>query len=170
MAQQVTLNYHGVEGVGRNVTEAKKDAGRTIQKIVARLTPAIYSHRGHSVVVYPNSCGGTNYTLIHPDTDGQSYSCSCGGEYTETIADAVRHLLSITRQIGEYDVPEWVPGSIDRRELIGDWKRHDAFQRAYRVAEKAGDPDPHGWACRHQYEDVFQLPLEHWTGLANAEA
>lgn len=141
---KIKIDYFGVPGEGRTVKEAKQDAGRKIEQIVQNLSPRIYSHRGHSVVIY-RTTEGEAYDLIHPDSEGCRHSTSFGGDVEES---AIAHLLQITRQAGEFDIPDWVPNEMHPR-LTSDWKSNDAFQRAYRAAEGAGEANPHQWACEN---------------------
>lgn len=154
MSTRISLTYYGVDGAGRTVTEAKRDAGRRIEKIVAHLYPAIFSYRGHSVVIY-RTTDGYSYSLIHPESSGAIHSSSsCGDDRHESMACAISHLLSITRREGEMDVPEWAASYLDVRSLHSEWACSDAFQRAYRAAEASGlaDHNAHRWACEHRHE------------------
>lgn len=150
MAKQITLDYYGVEGTGRTVTEAKRDAGERIKRIVRHLSPRIYSWRGYSVVISPNE-HGAQYTLIHPDSDGSVHSCSLCADMDDATKSAVKHMLSVARQVGDMTMPEWIDADL-AAQLEREWRDNDAFQVAYRYAEAYEESDPHGWACNHRAE------------------
>lgn len=156
----VTIDYFGVEGSGKNVTEAKRDAGAKIQQLVKHCHPRMYSRRGEHVVIYPDPHGGGWYSLLHADGDGETISSSSCVSFRDAEESGVRHLLSNVRAIGDFDVPAWARRIIrDVPALIRDWKDNDAFQRAYRHAEtlrvdEMDGMDPHRWACT--YRDRFR--------------
>lgn len=144
----VRIEYFGVDGEGRNVTEAKKNAGKKLDRIVRNLSPSVFCHKGHTLVVYPNAAGCFSYTFTHPNTEGYVAFCSCGGESRDdVIASGIVHLLSITRNEGEFDIPGWAECYLDCKSVRKEWAGNDAFQRAYRHAQEQGEPDPHQWAC-----------------------
>jgi hypothetical protein len=157
MASSVTVTHYGIEATGRNVTEAKRSAGREIERIVKNLYPRIYCYRGYSVVIYPTTCGFA-YSIVGPDREGwQAGASMCPGSRDDATNRAVCHLLDITRRIGEYDIPEWARGLIDdEQQTLADWRSNDAWQRAYRHAESIGETDPHSWACHNSRQDQFQ--------------
>lgn len=153
----VTVTHYGVSGTGRTVTEAKRDAGRKIERMMDS-SPQCYCWRGYSVVFYQSAEDGA-YFLIRPDNDGRRFECcSCS---IESVQDnALRHLLDSARIAGEYELPDWLPAAFVRehgRGIIANWKRNDAFQAAYRHAQSIGAADPHSWACDHDRDPQFAV-------------
>lgn len=150
----VTVDYYGVPGTGRTVTEAKKDAGRKIEKALA-FRPRVYSYRGWSVAISYEP-DGASYILIHPDRDGRQDS-TCFTNQDDVVWHALHHLFQIARKDGEYEVPDWVPLPKDQvKRLVADWYSDDGFQRAFRHI-KAEHPDwdsnqCHRWGCDHHHE------------------
>jgi hypothetical protein len=147
----VTIEYFGVEGIGRNVTEAKRDAGHKLEKLARECFPRIYSWRGHSVVCYATAWGGA-YSMIHPDSDGMANGSSCASSREDAEDSGIRHLLSICRKEGEFELPSFARNHFSAAELasiIDDWRRNDEFQRRYRegVAKGMNDCDAHSYAC-----------------------
>lgn len=148
----VTVDYYGVSGTGRTVTEAKRDAGEKIKRMVNR-SPKIWAHNGHAVVFSPLA-DGWMIQFIHPDSAGRimSSQSSGGTDEEEAIYNALKHLIDMSRNVGEYPIPAWFPGHVDTKRMVGEWKHADSWQLAYRAAQAAGEPDPHQWAGWHQHE------------------
>ena len=148
MSNRITIEYFGVSGTGRTVTEAKRDAGVKLERM-AKSYPSVYAYRGASVFIVANSdCWSIRHTW--PDSEGQvCSSSSCGGSKDDAIAYGVHNLLTATRHIGEYEVPAWAKHLIDVADTIKGWRGNDAFQLAYKQAVKNNEADPHTWACQH---------------------
>jgi len=151
----VKIEYLGVEGIGPNVTKAKQDAARQVERIMGHLRPSVYSFRGYVLVCWIDKYGAS-YTIADSTDSGEKIgSCSGGLDKVECEERGIRHLLDITRTAGEFldGLPDWVPTRIVRKHATrwaSDWRSNDEFQRRYKDAESRGmNPhDCHSYAGR----------------------
>jgi hypothetical protein len=159
----VTLEYYGVIGTGKNVTEAKRDAGEQIRKALdGDYSPALIHWRQYTVLVWREPKLGWGYRISHPDAQGAeiyermwlSYS---GENREEVLLSLVKHIADIARPIGE-DPKESLPffQILHHREAVNAYRefadtcrRNDQFQRRHRHAVDVlhmASNDAHNWA------------------------
>jgi hypothetical protein len=148
----VTITYYGVDGTGRNLTEAKRDAGARIERMARHSFPRIFTHRGYTLVCYVTSCGAS-YSIAHVDTDGETVGSSSASDMHDATISGIKHLLTMVRKEGEFTFPEWAQRRLTHQQLDAiesDWRRNDRFQAAYREATAQGlaDCEAHAYACR----------------------
>lgn len=158
MSTQIKVTYFGVEGSGRTIKEAKQDAGRVIERLVANHRPEVYQHRSNTLIVYHTATGG-EYMMVDAAGEGPRYCCHAMVSFDDARICGLRHMLTNARQVGQYEVPGWVRGIIGRtptEQMIEDWRSNDGFQLAYRHAQASGigegESDWHRWACEHGAE------------------
>lgn len=146
---QVTIEYYGVSGTGRNVTEAKRDAGRKIEQALSRSVD-VRCWRGHTLVVAPTAYGAS-YVVCSPDDDGpRGLSCSCG-DFDDAWESGVRHLIDLARTRHEDTaaiLPRWIGPKLKDR-LIRDCAESDAWRDRYdaAIAEGRDCNQAHAIAC-----------------------
>lgn len=147
---QVTIDYFGMQGTGRNVTTAKKDAGA---KITAALSgdynPAIIECRGTAALIFRTPTGWMWRTIV--DEDGISHGVVYGnGGYGEKqeVVDTVRYHLA--QQAWQPEDGETPALSLDKSQRY-EFSRWVEFQLRYREAKERGmdSTDCHDYAGRN---------------------
>ena len=115
MATQVSVKYFGMDGVGRNVTEAKRDAGRKIEAALeGHYEPTIYRDGAAAVMVFRNPLHGWGHTVLTDDDGairaGRHYASMDDGTWDGAKQRALGHLaqLAWTEERG-MDVPSYLP-------------------------------------------------------------
>ena len=153
MANKVSIVYYGMDGWGRNVTEAKRDAGARIERaLTGSYTPEVYSHRGMAYLVY-RTPDGWHAAIIADETgirpNGVYGVCGCNyGDKAEAVRRALYNLAQLTWTHDDDDeAPEFVKDRSDRSDFRG-WVR---FQRRCKIARERGmnDADIHAYACEN---------------------
>lgn len=179
MSTQVSITYFGMDGTGRNVTEAKRDAGRKIEEALSgSYRPVVLESRGWAMLVWRDICGWQSSIIKWVDHD-QNYESlwradvsSGSGEksFEECLERAYSHLAQMT-----WDQKELVPPCLEeagatkyvlplakrRRSMLDDFRRWRGFQLAYQHAKiTLGDGDArwHQWACEHAMEFADKWP------------
>lgn len=143
MAQQVTITYCGMEGTGANVTKAKQDAARKIEKVLSgEWTPFILNHHGCIGIVCRTTIPGYEwgYKLFQPATDASQnlHLASHYSDREEAISAAAWH---IAQNAGTYaGLERWIAPP-KQRELDD----YFAWQAEYAKAKKEGHPDDKCW-------------------------
>jgi hypothetical protein len=137
MSKQITLEYFGMEGTGRNATEAKQDAARKIEKAVTgSYTPEIISWRGQSVLIYRDAKMGWVYNAI--DSPSAEFtqariwvSSILDGTYQTARDRAAFHLAQMmwTKDDGQ-SVPDFVTDERDRSTLADCFRHYAAHAEA----------------------------------------
>lgn len=177
MSNSVTVTYYGVEGTGRTVTEAKKDAGRKIEEsLTGTYKPQLIESRGTAIVIWRDPHGWHSNFVCESGkfrdqrTAFQGYS-SGDRDYWDCYASAI---LSLGQQTwdGVEDVPpclaeidslaKWARNDNTGRRIISDFKHWRGFQLAYRH-KKAASPELaehewHQWACHNASEFANNKP------------
>ena len=86
----VQIEYFGMDGVGRNVTEAKRDAGAKIERFIsADGRPVFIHYRGSAVMVYLTRYGW-EYSIAQLADGAEPFGRGCCICATWERADAVR--------------------------------------------------------------------------------
>lgn len=152
MANRIRLNYCGMDGEGRTVTQAKCDAAGKIRTLLSGDWQArcIYGRRILTFVW--RDINGWCYKIIDPaDANGQDEIIY--GVRSGSLADIDRRARSHMAQ-WEHDMdrPFEVPTYLTDKRDIGEYLRLAAWQLAYRQARADGlsDTDAHEWACHNQ--------------------
>lgn len=169
----VRVDYYGMEGQGKNVTEAKRDAGGKIAKALdGDYKPVILQSRGWAIMLYREPrYGWTSATIMdsgewRANHGGSSYG---SGDYHETLCASLSHLAQMTWD-GKEEYPPCLKECVeldklrrsDRdtmgRRLLADFKSWRCFQLAYKSAHAQSLPEGerHQWACwnAHKFADV----------------
>lgn len=149
MSNKVTVTYYGVEGTGRNVTEAKRDAGRKIEaSLTGSYDPTILACRGIGILVYRQPNGWDFRTIVDPSDgirEGTMYGCGNYATHKEAVQAATNHLAQMA----------WVPEDGYTTPVAGadarEFRSWVEFQLRYREARSRGmsDSDCHSYACRN---------------------
>lgn len=148
--QTVRISYYGVDGEGRNVTEAKKDAGRKIEAALAgHYTPELLCHRGFAILVYREPSGWCSRLVADPErgvVDGKVWGTN-NGSYDEAKRAALSHLADLGWTAADGLEP---PSFLTDRRLIADYRTKAEFQLRYQRARALGlkDQDAHSFAGR----------------------
>lgn len=144
----VKIEYFGMDGQGRNVTAAKKDAGAKIQRALSGdYSPILIRAHGEGILIFREPKYGWGYTLIHPDTQGRLWS---NGSNYDNQKEAERKARSHLAQIiFAHDGPD---GSevIKNKSDLAEHKGWIKWQRLYKRWANTGAPDKicHKNACR----------------------
>jgi hypothetical protein len=150
----VTTEYYGVSGTGRNVTEAKRDAGEKIKRALAGdYTPIVIAWRGNAILVHREPTGWHSSTIVNDDgiraghLRGTIYPSGTTRE--EAIASATGHVVQMGWKPEDGTEP---PEILHRyRKERSDFREWAAFQLRYREAKRRGmnDNDAHSYAGRN---------------------
>ena len=154
--QSVTIKYFGMDGTGRNITEAKRDAGSKLERAMdGSYSPVILRHRGTTCMIWREPTGW-EYRISrgedrqYESLSGQTSACD---SRDEAIREAIRHLcLTVFDwRTDSDDAPELMTNREDRREYASLAQTHRAFNTRYAKAKAAGlsDTDCHSYALRN---------------------
>lgn len=165
----VNITYFGMDGTGRTLTEAKKDAGRKIEEAMSgSYQPRVLASRGIAMLLWRDPQGWRSSTLTDGGDDKgndgfrDELSYSSGRQdYWEEYAGAIAHLAQQT-----WDGSEEYPPCLDNvralsrkheclgRRVLAEFASWRGFQLAYKVARAQGiaETDCHQWACHHAHE------------------
>ncbi len=149
----VTVEYYGMTGTGKNVTEAKRDAGRQVEAALkGSYTPEIFTHRGTAILLYREPDGWKARIIVDPQrgaiagpVHGNSYS---GDDDLNAIRQYVNEWLAdITREATDTEPPAFLKGG----ERIREWHRKQEFLRRYQEGRERGmnDHEAHSYAGRN---------------------
>ncbi|NEX60101.1 hypothetical protein [Noviherbaspirillum galbum] len=135
MTQQVSITYCGMDGTGRNVTEAKKDAARKIERLITGdWTPFMFRHHGWTGFVFRTNIQAQEwgYKLYQDDETSQAvFAASLFASRDDAITAAAWH---ISQNAGTYaGLEKWLTGA-KQREL----DEYFAWQAAYAQAKAEG--------------------------------
>lgn len=164
MAQTVRITYYGMDGEGRTVTEAKRDAGEKIEKALSGdYTPRIISGGHWAGLIWRSPVGGFQYRMLDlskPEDLSKSNYCSCSGY--NTMADVEKAVQLHLAQ----KVFDWSLESVDvALSLVED--RHDksfitswiTFQYCYKAWRDNGadDTTAHRNACENRWPNGVEV-------------
>ena len=134
----LTIKYYGVEGTGRTITDAKKDAGSTIETALSGdYTPTLIAHGEWCAIVARSPLSGWGYRLIETGKQGrQDLYLSGSVEHDKRVAlsHVARHLAQLS---GTYAGLERY---LDRADM-GQLDSYFAWQSRYAVAKAEGKTD-----------------------------
>ena len=152
----VRITYFGMEGTGRNVTEAKRDAGSKLEAAMrGSYNPVLMSHRGWSILVWRTPSGWESTITHEPGEfghvrkEGTLYGGSYGDKTREEVIDyAKEHLAQVSWLPEDGLVP---PAFLVKRQSVSDFKTWAEFQMRYKAARERGmdDNDAHSYAGRN---------------------
>ncbi len=162
----VTITYYGVEATGRNVTEAKKEAGKKIEHAMSgSYCPELLQSRGVGILFY-RTPDGWHHSYV-TDESGKvrtaPLSHGSGQDRDDARATAIMSLAQSTWDGKEQyppclmEIPAYRTrkGDIGLR-LLAEFDSWRGFQLAYRHAKATmteGNIDSwHRWACDHSRE------------------
>lgn len=164
----INITYFGMDGTGRTVTEAKKDAGAKIERaLTGSYEPTLLSSRGFIVLVYRDPDGWRSAIIADETGVRERVSHSSGrADREEALGEAFANLAQLSWDGQEEHPPclEVMTGKIraghETRRILADFVTWRGFQLAYRAAKKdqpnAGDCAWHRWACEHGSEFAFK--------------
>ena len=144
----VNVTYFGMEGSGRNLTEAKREAGRKIEAVLdGNYYPTILSWRDYSILVYREP-GGWHAAIIREPQGMRTEvnGCRCGATKDEALASARGNLAQLGWAHADgATVPDFLKDRAERSEFL----RWIDFQLRYRRAKESGlnDNDAHYYGC-----------------------
>lgn len=147
----VTVDYFGMSGTGRTVTEAKRDAGAKLQKAMeGDYAPHFLHYRGYAILVTRSPHGWDTAIICEPTgfRDGGRVSVSANYHTEEEVLSSARSQLA---QLGwTHEDGLTAPGWLNRdeqREFLW-WAE---FQLRFRTATQAGlcHNDAHSYAGRN---------------------
>jgi hypothetical protein len=159
MANKISIEYFGMPGTGRTVTEAKQDAGRNIEAALSGdYTPAVLTFRGTVALIARDPKTGWGYRFVHSEKGEmlQRMYLNCGyTDYEDCLLHAVRHIADNERKTGERDselfnVLRPRIASEVRREFAQKAEYDDVFQARYREAQGRGMSDGEAYAYAHR--------------------
>lgn len=147
---RVQIEYYGVAGSGRNVTEAKRDAGRKIEAALSgSYTPVVVSWRGWAALVYREPGGWCRALIATPDgvRAGAVWASPNESAREEAVAMAQAHVADLGWQPSDGFEP---PPFLTDPRLVGEFRSKVEFQLRYRAARERGfgDADAHSYAGR----------------------
>jgi hypothetical protein len=159
----VTIEYYGVTGTGRNVTEAKRDAGEQIRKALdGDYTPSLIHWRQYTVLMARDPKFGWGYRISHAAEQGETIRermwLNTNGETQEACLLAlVKHIGDIARPTGEdpkatkplFDILRGTEAANAYRDFRQSCQRNDQFHLRYRHAIDVlhmKEGDAHAWA------------------------
>lgn len=168
---QVNITYFGMDGSGRTMTEAKKDAGRKIeQAMTGNYQPVMLQSRGIIIILWRDP-QGWRYNIITDEKGNlrdKPFQCYSTGQ-SDYYAEYASALLSLAQMT--WDGQEQRPPCLDEvstinsrhavndnagRRLLGEFASWRGFQLAYRHAKSNGigqtDTDWHRFGCEHASE------------------
>ena len=148
MSQKVRITYYGMDGAGRNLTEAKQDAGRKIEASLAGdYNPVLLSCRSYQVLIYREPGGWCFLTVATPNNGPKNetlYGCPNYKDRYTALRDARTHLAQIAWQPEDGELP---PIKLDRSQTreFSSWA---TFQLRYQDGITAGlsQHDAHAYA------------------------
>lgn len=135
----VRIEYYGVEGSGKNVTEAKRDAGSKIENALSGSYTPIILQAGDETIIVFRSPDGWQYGFLRNGELGSIQGQD--KDKKEVERSARRHIGSNVTEwktcFGPDDVHPIVKEERDRREIADNCK----WQREMRRATEAGLDD-----------------------------
>lgn len=151
----VSINLHGMVGVGPTKAAAKEDAGRKIEAALSGFyTPTVVRWRGWVGILW-RTPEGYCYRVSGPDTpDGilaDGCTCMCAGDRAEALESVLWHIAQ-----NEWDVesPHGSPLLDGHPEKQQEFVRWCAWQKAARHAQvvlgMTNHNELHRWASNHQ--------------------
>lgn len=160
--QSVDLTYYGMQGTGRNVTEARRDAGAKLQAAMeGSYEPELLESRGWVLVLWRDPHGWRHNTIAEGGTMRKdAFRCYSSGyrDRIDALSSALLHLAQMSWDGAEVLPPcLWEVQALSKfrgetgRRLIAEFRSWRGFQLAYKAATAAGLPETarHRWACEN---------------------
>lgn len=150
---KVKIEYCGMEGNGRNLTEAKQDVERKLSNFVRDSYRMRIVNVGQYSALIWRAVYGWSYALIRdPEGMRELQGSNSGDENFEgTLRQVIKHLVQLDwdpRTLAECEqVPEIITDPRDRREMR-DYKRTYVH---WHLLQRDGFSSEDAWeiACRH---------------------
>ncbi len=144
----VTIEYFGMTGSGRTVTEAKRDAGAKIERALSgSWTPEIVEWRGCAILIHREPQGWCRTVIAGPEgvRGGRCWGAPNEDTFESAKLCAQIHLADMASTLDDTEPPEFLRD----RNLIREWHLRQEFQRRYVRARAAGlaDNECHHYAC-----------------------
>jgi hypothetical protein len=158
----VRIEYYGVEGQGKNLKEAKRDAGAKIEKaLTGSYGPQIVSYRGYAILVFRKPEGWCTQIIADADTgvrEGAIYAGANHATEKEALKNAFEHLADLGWEENDGHV---LPYFLTDRDSIATYKSKVEFWIRCKEARRIGIPekDIHDWACKNPWRpELWQTP------------
>lgn len=152
---KVKITYYGMDGEGKNVTEAKRDAGRKIEQAMAgNYCPTVLSWRGCQVLVWRDTDCWHVSNLPSEQTEFSSRSLSWSSPEAD-CSDALMAARSLLAQSGwRHEDGFTLPEPLDFRNKdaqrvqsqFRSWVRFQLLMRAA-IARGLANHEAHTLAC-----------------------
>jgi hypothetical protein len=149
--KKVRVTYYGVEGEGRNVTEARRDAGRKIEAaMTGSYEPIVVAWRDHVILVTREPGGWSTPIIVDEEgpRDGRIYSPPDCKSEKEAIIEAQAHIAKLGWKPEDGAEP---PPFLTDKAARADHRTWVEFQMRYREAKANGmdSENAHSYACRN---------------------
>jgi len=141
MAATVRITYYGMEGEGKTLTEAKRDAGRKVEMALeGSYTPKLLGQLDSFHVIIWREPNGWSYKLLNGDPVDATktytypeglYGCQGDSSYEDTLRSARRHLAQVAVDVSY----------LEDQQDINSWHRNRRCQDAYKAARAEGKTD-----------------------------
>lgn len=148
----VRVTYYGMDGEGRNLTEAKRDAGRKIEEALAGdYTPEVVAYRGYVALVARDPAGWDHRLIVTPEDGPRVGPAPMHGGNNREKDDAVRsarmHVAHLGWTLADGLVaPEILRSRDEQREFLS-WAEHQ-IRYAAALAAGLGHWQAHSYAGR----------------------
>ncbi len=158
MTTRISLEYCGMPGEGRTITEAKADAARKLERLVGAVErePRVVAIGNEIAIVFPY-VEGARYALLYKPEDGSRARLG-GGTFEpagidEAIRRAAEHLTDLAWSDQVYGRDAWetddgafahqclAPYVADRRPIVAELCHRWQFHRRYKALRTKGFDD-----------------------------
>ena len=139
--QQITVEYMGVAGTGRTVSEAKENARKTIaERLAGDYHPELIRHESFFAFVWRDPANGWGYRIFDADDKpGMVFANTLGHQYDriDAINACRKHLAQMVYRDAQHTGAEVIKDKNDLAQHM-DWVH---WQEAYKAAIREGKSD-----------------------------
>lgn len=123
MTQEVRITYYGMEGVGKNVTEAKRDAGSRIEEALkGDHEPVIIGDLArYAALLFRTPQHGWTYAVLAPDTKRLCAHLGIGNSRENVERHARNHLANLLDDVSLIDGKRY-PADVTSWQEKHDWQ------------------------------------------------
>jgi hypothetical protein len=119
------IGTHEIEGTSKETLMAQVNE---FMKAKTRYpSPDIFQHGKCTLILsVVNTCNEWSYSFAHMDTPGKVVSSGyVTGSRNVVLANAITHLIEMSRNKGEYNIPDWAKQYLNSEDVINQWKHLD---------------------------------------------